>query len=704
MFTPFKRSVFVISIIVLFSMLVTACGGASPATQAVPQTGNQATATSVTGSSETPTGAATGSGTAAETPSGTSTSAGTGTATGTETATGTAATTPTTGTSGGTTASGPAKNPDTLIESTIGDPESLDPAWAYDTASGEVIFNVYETLVFPKKGDPTSFVPMLATKWDVSPDGKTYTFTIRQGVKFHDGSPLTAQDVAYSFWRGMIQDRAGGPQWIMLEPFFGLDVQTFKDDVVTKQFGGDFAKAAAAVEQAVTFDNNAGTVTLHLKQPYGPMLQILSGTWAGIVNMQWVISKGGWDGTPATAEKFHDPAADKDELFNQMNGTGPYMFSRWAPGEEVARVRNGNYWLTQPLWDGGPSGPAKVKNVVIKNVSEFGTRFAQLQTGDADLAYVDNQYISQVDPLVTTMCDANGNCQPNASGNGNLKLYKGLPTVSNAVIFMNENVDTTGGANNALGSGQLDGNGVPADFFSDINVRQAFNYCFDWDTYIKQVWNGEASQNFGPIIQGELGYDPNQAHYTFDATKCADAFKASTLKSADGKSLWDTGFYLQFVYNTGNDQRKTAGEILSDNLKKVNPKFKLAVVDEPFALLLKDQVAGRLPIFMIGWLEDYHDPQDWVVPFLSSGGTYSGTQSFPKDVQSQIDQLIVQGVTATDPAARAKIYGQLQNLAYENALDIFVDQPQGRQYMQNWVQGWYYNPTYPGQYFYALSK
>jgi peptide/nickel transport system substrate-binding protein len=89
---------------------------------------------------------------------------------------------------------------------------------------------------------------------------------------------------------------------------------------------------------------------------------------------------------------------------------------------------------------------------------------------------------------------------------------------------------------------------------------------------------------------------------------------------------------------------------------------------------------------------------------MGSGGTYSGTQGFSQDLQKQIDQLIQQGVTETDKDKRAKIYGQLQNIAYENALDIFIDQPQGRVYMQNWVQGYYYNSTYPGFYFYSLSK
>jgi peptide/nickel transport system substrate-binding protein len=163
---------------------------------------------------------------------------------------------------------------------------------------------------------------------------------------------------------------------------------------------------------------------------------------------------------------------------------------------------------------------------------------------------------------------------------------------------------------------------------------------------------------------------------------------------------------MQFIYNIGNDQRQAAGQLLAQNLQKVNPKFHMEVVGEPFALELKDQVAGRLPIYMIGWLEDFHDPQDWVVPFLSSGGTYAASQGFPKDLQTQLDNLITQGVTTTNTQQRAQIYGQLQDLSYKNALDLFVIQNQVRVYMQPWVKGYYYNPIFSNNeyYYYALSK
>ena len=226
---------------------------------------------------------------------------------------------------------------------------------------------------------------------------------------------------------------------------------------------------------------------------------------------------------------------------------------------------------------------------------------------------------------------------------------------------------------------------------------------------IDQVFNGEAEQNYGPVIDGELGYDPNQAHYTLDLTKCADEFKAASVKSADGKSLWDTGFTAQFVYLAGDASGKAAAEIMQTTVAKVNPKFKISLVEEPFAEEVNEINSGRLPFFNLGWVEDFHDPHDWVFPYLASNGAYSGSQHFPKALQDQLDALIVQAVSSTDTATRVKLYRQLQNMAYENALDIFGVQPLWRHYEQSWIHGWYWNPliygsNMAGSYFYGLSK
>ncbi|HEX7433643.1 MAG TPA: ABC transporter substrate-binding protein, partial [Anaerolineaceae bacterium] len=145
----------------------------------------------------------------------------------------------------------------------------------------------------------------------------------------------------------------------------------------------------------------------------------------------------------------------------------------------------------------------------------------------------------------------------------------------------------TQGGNPYIGSGKLDGKGIPATFFSDVNVRKGFEYCFNWDTMISQFWLGEAIQSFTLPLPGMPGYDAAGPHYTFDATKCTDAFKASTLKAADGKSLWDTGFTFQLTYNTGNTARLTVANILQSNLAKVNNKFIIQVLGVPWPTIFE---------------------------------------------------------------------------------------------------------------------
>ena len=374
--------------------------------------------------------------------------------------------------------------------------------------------HTYDTLVTFRKDSVTDVVGLLAQDWTVSDDGKTYTFTLRKDAKFQCGHPVKASDVAYSFARGMIQDRASGPQWILLQPFFGLDVQRFYDqnvtpgdqegdDVVNAQFNGDLVAACNALQQRAVADDAAGTVTMKLAQPYGPFLTTLTGSWGSIIEKAAVAQLGGWDGTCADAQKFHDPAAEKSVLFEQVVGSGPYRLERWDHGNEISLVANDQYWLTAALWDGAPSGAPKIKRILVKNVLEWGTRYSMLVAGDADIVAVPRANISQLDPLVRETCDAMGKCTA-TNPQGFLRLYKDLPTVNMDAIFFNWNVNTTGG-NNALGTGRLDGNGIPPNFFGNVHIRKAFNYCFDWQTFIKQYWQGEATQALGPTLPGYLG-------------------------------------------------------------------------------------------------------------------------------------------------------------------------------------------------------
>ena len=109
---------------------------------------------------------------------------------------------------------------DHVIVESIGDPLTVDPAWAYDTASAGLISNVYDTLVHFDYEKVDQYLPYLATEWKINqpPDpaappgtNNTWYFKIRGGVIFHSGDILTTEDVEYSFERLMVQDRSGGP-------------------------------------------------------------------------------------------------------------------------------------------------------------------------------------------------------------------------------------------------------------------------------------------------------------------------------------------------------------------------------------------------------------------------------------------------------------------------------------------------------------
>ncbi len=96
---------------------------------------------------------------------------------------------------------GNASDPNTLIVLTPADTQTLDPAVNYDFSGGFFLINCYEGLVKAEGSTEAKIVPALAESWEISPDGLTYTFKIRDGVKFHDGTPVNAEAVKFSFER-----------------------------------------------------------------------------------------------------------------------------------------------------------------------------------------------------------------------------------------------------------------------------------------------------------------------------------------------------------------------------------------------------------------------------------------------------------------------------------------------------------------------
>jgi len=184
----------------------------------------------------------------------------------------------------------PYKNDGIFVQQTIGDIDSLDPAWSYDTASGEQIQYIYDTLLWYDGDDTDAFVPRLATEW-TTVNATQIKFRIRTGVTFSEGGTLTPDDVEYSFERAMVLDRAGGPVWMFCYPL--LHYYHTRDGAGVIRPGiGD------VIDAAVEVDGEWVVFNLAWEFPMEQFRKILCSGWASIVDKEWCITNGEWD--PAT--------------------------------------------------------------------------------------------------------------------------------------------------------------------------------------------------------------------------------------------------------------------------------------------------------------------------------------------------------------------------------------------------------------------
>lgn len=289
------------------------------------------------------------------------------------------------------------------------------------------------------------------------------------------------------------------------------------------------------------------------------------------------------------------------------------------------------------------------------------------------------------------------NCQPEEENpEGPLRAIGYLDTSRIDALFIFDINDE--GGNQFIGSGRLDGQGIPADFFSDIHVRRAFNYCFDWGRYNNENWGGDGIQSVGPIIPGMIGYNPDGPKYSFDLDECTKELELAW----DGR-IAENGFRMKLF-----DDGWSFASNLRDNLAEVDERYVIELVDRqelPANFNYSEEAKrSRLPIAMRGWKEDIHDPHNWVFPFLV-GPDFAGIQRFPQQwAVEEFGPLINAGAQETDLEKRQAIYEKLTQLDYEKAIAIRLVVPIGLRYQQREVQGWYYNPAYADFYYYALEK
>ena len=209
----------------------------------------------------------------------------------------------------------------------------LDPSVKYDWSTRMMQQSIYDGLV-KYVGDPPRIEPWLAESWQTNADATVWTFKLVEGAKFHNGDPVDAEAVKYSFTRTLALNK--GPAW-MLNEFLDAD-------------------GVEAVD--------ARTVRFTLKSPFAPFLSFLP--WWYIMNPKEVMA--------------HEKDGDMGQewLTENAAGSGPFKIKRWEQGTLYELERNKDYWKGWPQAD-------PLSGVIYKLIRESASQRAALQKGEADI-------------------------------------------------------------------------------------------------------------------------------------------------------------------------------------------------------------------------------------------------------------------------------------------------------------------------------
>ena len=228
-----------------------------------------------------------------------------------------------------------------VIANRIDDITTLDPAESFEFAGSDVSRNVYGKLVnFNPLDLAAGYQPDLAESWTVSEDGKTITFTMREGVKFASGNPVRAEDAAFSLRRAVILNKT--PSFILTQ--FGFTPEN--------------------VNETIKVSGNTVSITTDKRYATSFVLNCLTATIGGIVDEVEVMK--------------HEVDGDMGNTWLKTNtaGSGAYTLVSWKPNDSVTLKSNPNFYMGEPA----------MKKVIVRHVQESSTQRLMLERGDIDVA------------------------------------------------------------------------------------------------------------------------------------------------------------------------------------------------------------------------------------------------------------------------------------------------------------------------------
>src|SRR5688572_989201 len=448
--------------------------------------------------------------------------------------------------------------------------DTMDPHAAFDVGRVAVRLNLYDGL-YRWLDNPPKLEPWLAESYSVSSDGLTYTYKLRRGAKFHDGTEITSADVVYSAERILALKKGAASLLSTMLPAGG----TKAVDKHTVQFT---ITKPAAIFAAVVPEIHVVNSALVKKNVKGD---------------DWGAA---W-------------------LTNNDAGSGSYQLTRYDPAIGFMAKRNPNHFM--------PWGPKYIDEIEFRTVKEDNSRVLGMIKGDFQ---------------------GTGGYLP-------MDQVKRMRDAQNVKIVEQESM--------RIYLFQINNQRAP---LTDVNVRRAINYSFDYDGFIKDILSGSVERNAVPIPNNMWGVPKDVKGYTYDIDKA----KAELAKAKVKVDRPLTVGYLQ-----GFSQTEQGATVMANGLRKAGIETKL--VSEVWPTMVERMKKPETsPDLVVYWISTYYaDPHNWIGEMFHSGqwGTFKAS-SFYKN--PKVDDLLDTALKSTDRKAREKAYQDAARIVYEDAGGVWI--------------------------------
>lgn len=499
-----------------------------------------------------------------------------------------------------------------LVASLRSEPRSFNRLVSRDYAS-ELLALLTQARLVQINRATQELEPWLAERWSTSPDGKVYTVTLRDGLAWSDGVPFTSADVVFTF--AAVADPA---------------VKSVYASVL--QVDGQPLSVSAP---------DPRTVVVTFPHPFGPGIRLLDNV---VILPRHKLEAAKTAGTLATAWASGTPPSE-------LAGMGPFVLETYEPGQRLTFARNPHYWRTD---DHGVSLPY-LDQLVIEIVPDQNAELVGLQAGRIDLT---QQHLRAEDYATAREMERAGKLRIEEAGVG----------LDPDVFFFN--------LRPAYWAKDPRGRWMLSDAF-----RQAISHAVDREAYANTVYLGAAVPVHGPVSPGNREWFwPDLPRYAFDRDKAKALLAGLGLENRDEDAFLEDAAGVEARFTVllfkGNTSLEKGAQVLKDSLEAVGVAMDLVSLEQ--GALVDRLQKGQFDAIFFNYVTSDPDPAMQRDFWLSSGSAHIWNLEEPAPAtpwEREMDTLMNQQASATDPAERRRLFREVQRVFSEHLPALYFAAP-----------------------------